>query len=236
MEEKTIIVGNPTKLRKTVFLLIGVVLLCVGLLLYFGNFSFCRESIPGLSIDDMRYARNHGYWGDLKDDSWLLNNASLLDVMLFDTANYSGGAVSVSYIIDIGVLFTLFGLIVYLALRSVSITVTNKRVTGTSSFGRRVDLPIDEISAVGSRLSKGIEVATSSGKILFQGINNRDEVHKAITDMLMERQSKSDSSLQIKTETPQSAADEIEKFKALLDRGILTQEEFDAKKKQLLGL
>lgn len=33
-----------------------------------------------------------------------------------------------------------------------------------------------------------------------------------------------------------SAADEILKFKSLLDAGILTQEEFDAKKKQLLGL
>ena len=40
--------------------------------------------------------------------------------------------------------------------------------------------------------------------------------------------------------TPQSsaisAADELIKFKELLDMGILTQEEFDAKKKQLLGL
>lgn len=35
---------------------------------------------------------------------------------------------------------------------------------------------------------------------------------------------------------PYSAADEIEKFKGLLDKGIITQEEFDAKKKQLLGL
>jgi hypothetical protein len=33
-----------------------------------------------------------------------------------------------------------------------------------------------------------------------------------------------------------SAADEIIKFKQLLDMGIITQEEFDAKKKQLLGL
>lgn len=36
--------------------------------------------------------------------------------------------------------------------------------------------------------------------------------------------------------TPYSAADEIEKFKGLLDKGIITQEEFDAKKKQLLGI
>ncbi|MFJ5566537.1 SHOCT domain-containing protein [Lysinibacillus xylanilyticus] len=33
-----------------------------------------------------------------------------------------------------------------------------------------------------------------------------------------------------------SAADEILKFKQLLDEGILTQEEFDAKKKQQLSI
>lgn len=33
-----------------------------------------------------------------------------------------------------------------------------------------------------------------------------------------------------------SGADEILKYKKLLDDGILTQDEFDAKKKQLLGL
>lgn len=35
---------------------------------------------------------------------------------------------------------------------------------------------------------------------------------------------------------PVSAADELKKFKELLDSGVITQEEFDAKKKQLLGL
>ena len=35
---------------------------------------------------------------------------------------------------------------------------------------------------------------------------------------------------------PASAADELRKFKELLDEGIITQEEFDQKKKQLLGL
>lgn len=39
------------------------------------------------------------------------------------------------------------------------------------------------------------------------------------------------------TVVPQvSAADEIKKFKELLDLGVITQEEFDAKKKQLLGI
>lgn len=38
------------------------------------------------------------------------------------------------------------------------------------------------------------------------------------------------------TATAFSSADEIKKFKELLDLGVLTQEEFDAKKKELLGL
>ena len=33
-----------------------------------------------------------------------------------------------------------------------------------------------------------------------------------------------------------SPADELKKFKALLDMGVISQEEFDAKKKQILGL
>lgn len=33
-----------------------------------------------------------------------------------------------------------------------------------------------------------------------------------------------------------SSADELKKFKELLDNGIITQDEFDAKKKQILGL
>lgn len=36
--------------------------------------------------------------------------------------------------------------------------------------------------------------------------------------------------------TVADGTEEIKKFKELLDEGIITQEEFDAKKKQLLGL
>ncbi len=42
--------------------------------------------------------------------------------------------------------------------------------------------------------------------------------------------------VQVQVNEGVSAADELLKFKNLLDQGIITQEEFDAKKKQLLGL
>lgn len=40
----------------------------------------------------------------------------------------------------------------------------------------------------------------------------------------------------IKRSTPLGVADELKKYKELLDMGIITQEEFDAKKEQLLGI
>ena len=65
---------------------------------------------------------------------------------------------------------------------------------------------------------------------------NRDELHKCISDLLIERQQKEPVSPIIKQEIPQSQAEELKKYKELLDMGVLSQEEFDAKKKQLLGL
>ena len=38
------------------------------------------------------------------------------------------------------------------------------------------------------------------------------------------------------SKAPDSVSDELKKLKDLLDSGIITQEEFDTKKKQLLGL
>lgn len=127
-------------------------------------------------------------------------------------------------------------LIMGLVSKSNRLVITNKRVNGEALFRKRVELPLDSVSAVGSCWPSGISIATSSGKITFLMIKNRDEIHKCISDLLIERQNKSTVTTTIKQEAPKSDADELKKYKELLDSGIITQEEFDAKKKQLLGL
>ena len=58
-----------------------------------------------------------------------------------------------------------------------------------------------------------------------------------IYDVVIEIQSKPQSVQPIVAETvAMDEADKLKKFKALLDEGIITQEEFDAKKKELLDL
>ena len=130
---------------------------------------------------------------------------------------------------------SLICLLIFAWLRSYEMTVTDKRVYGRAAFGKRVDLPMDSISAVATMGLKGIAVATSSGKIAFLMIKNRDEIHKIISNLLIERQSKPKAAPTISTPAT-SNADELKKYKELLDMGVITQEELDAKKKQLLGL
>lgn len=118
-----------------------------------------------------------------------------------------------------------------LMMKKVQITITDRRVCGKTCFGRSVDLPIDSISAVGSSLFNGIAVSTSSGKVSFLFIEDSKGIRELLCQLLIDRQEKQQS-VTLAASTP----DELKKYKELLDGGIITQEEFDAKKKQLLNL
>lgn len=133
------------------------------------------------------------------------------------------------------IILSLLGALIFYGLRSYELVVTDKRIFGKILWGKRVDLPVDSVSATATiGFLKGISISTSSGKISFLLIKNTEDVYKAINGLIINRQEKPTSSTVVHHE--QSNADELKKYKELLDNGIITQEEFDAKKKQLLGL
>jgi len=132
--------------------------------------------------------------------------------------------------------FSVVGLILQLWLGRCSLSITNRRVYGQAAFGKRVDLPLDSISAIGKSFLNGISISSASGVIRFFLIKNADKMYDIISRLLVERQKSSTSQSIIKQNFSNTSAEEIKKFKELLDAGIITQEEFDAKKKQLLGL
>ena len=163
-------------------------------------------------------------------------------VLLLGIASIAGGFLAVAMAEDylliplcaLGVALSVTAIVLFIYCGSCSICVTDKRVYGKASFGVRVDLPVDSISAVGViPMWKGISVATSSGAIKFLYIGNADEIHSVLGNILVERQRRDIPATHIGNK---SEADEVKKYKELLDSGIITQEEFDAKKKQLLGL
>ena len=68
--------------------------------------------------------------------------------------------------------------LIYFWLRSYEMTITDKRIYGKGAWGKRVDLPVDSVSAISTiRILKGVAVATSSGKINFLVIKNANEIY-----------------------------------------------------------
>lgn len=108
------------------------------------------------------------------------------------------------------------------------LTVTNKRIYGKTIFGKRVDLPLDSISSISRiKIFNGISVATSSGKISFQFMDNNENIYNSISQLLVERQDE-------KSNGNSDYIEELKKIKELMDDGIITRDEFEKKKKELL--
>lgn len=143
-------------------------------------------------------------------------------------AFFDSGSFLFSLVLCVGIalIMSLIGIVFYNRNSKVLLVVTDKRVYGTAIHEKRIDLPLDKISAVGLGKNKSITISSASGIIKFNWIKNRSEIHDIVNRLLLERQNKSNA----------DSADELKKFKELLDSGVLSQEEFDAKKKQLLGL
>lgn len=138
----------------------------------------------------------------------------------------------------LGIILLLFGIVFGVFLCSMlqnSLVVSNIKISGKTKFGVVVDLPIDKLSAVRiSKWTSSIWATTSSGITKFFLLANYEEIYKVLNDLVIERQTQKPSQTQITMY--QSNADELKKYKELLDSGIISQEEFEAKKKQLLGL
>ena len=115
------------------------------------------------------------------------------------------------------------------------LTVTETKVVGKTLLGKRVDLPIAHISAIGMGWFNRITITSSSGHVTFYGVLNQQEINDVITSLIRNKEDNKTENTTIVAPTT-SNAEELKKYKDLLDSGIITQEEFDAKKKQLLGL
>lgn len=155
-------------------------------------------------------------------------------IALFSSPFYYSDTLFV-FVIYMGVLSVLLACFFWWEMSKCELSITDRRVVGKASFGKTVDLPLNQISAVALGIFSRITVATSSGKVHFWFIQNRSEVHSVLTNIIGKVQVESAYSKN-NISANSSNADELKKFKELLDSGIITQDEFDEKKKQLLGL
>ena len=125
-------------------------------------------------------------------------------------------------------------LLLFLMTFRTKIVVSNTGVSGRAMFGKQVDIPMDSISSVGKHaLLKGVSISSSSGVIRFFLLENAEEIFSTVGTLLHDRiKAKTTASNQ----SAGSSVDDLAKYKALFDAGVISAEEFEAKKKQILGL
>lgn len=117
------------------------------------------------------------------------------------------------------------------------------RIEYSGSFGKTV-VPIEQVAWVKLRYGgTGVIIETVEGKRVVMVVKQADRL--AFTDAVIKVQSMQPKKGKLKdTKTVRidqlekfgEGIDEIEKLAKLYDRGIITQEEFDAKKKKILGI
>lgn len=115
--------------------------------------------------------------------------------------------------------------------------VTETRVFG--NFGRtEVDLPVNKITHIAKSGDKRITITTASGVINCTYCTNRDEVFSVITRLIDNRKENTSSNKPVVI-TPSAVSDvegDLKKYKKLYEEGLITAEEYEAKKKKILDL
>ena len=111
------------------------------------------------------------------------------------------------------------------------IVVYDDSVVCKTNRKKSKQLIFDDVSNVD--FSKNALTLTGTGvKFKISNITNAEEIKTFIIGKKKESQNARD----ISQSPAASSADELKKYKELFDSGVISQEEFDAKKKQLLGL
>ena len=122
------------------------------------------------------------------------------------------------------------------------IVSTNKRVIFLDKgmiFGlNQVEIPLSKINSIAHKkglILGDIEIWDGASKMKITNVSKNTLV-PFVNAVNKAREELNKPQTQVIQQQHISSADEILKFKALLDQGIITQEEFNQKKKELLGL
>lgn len=254
MEEKVLIKSEPSKIAK--YICIGVSVAClvtsfIFLLIWIGqtnkNWSWYKQQCWNRSyIGNYKYEYECEICGKIyeTDADVKAHLSSSHWIVPFRHAfvgyNYgdSIGSIAVpilhwSFIGGIGIVYLMYWLFLRL-----NMTITDKNIRGRTFWGKEVVLPIYMVSSYSkNNLFSSVTVSTGSGRITFFGMDNYEKISAVLQQILNERQEKTVIGENLSTQNRGSNnLEDLAKLKTLLDDNIITQEEFEAKKKQLLGL
>ena len=220
MEQNIVIEGTPQKNKPALItIIVGAVLLLASFIVA----SYVFENCEGYEYFGYGYG-GYYYWCVIYDTFGE-----------FFTAEFFNFECFFGYMIMLGVVALIVGVIMKFNTEKCEITVTNEAISGKLPHGKEVHIPLNQITAINRSSFNGVSITSIGNVSNFHCIENREEVMKAISYLLANPQQSSVQPTQ-SASANDGEAEQLKRLKDLLDSGVLTQEEFDTKKKQILGL
>ena len=217
MNEKRLVVGVRDIISQIIPVVVGAVVFVLGVILYLTNYANTRYYyVPAMNITTI-YGTSHV--------DGRTTTRHFINQMLFE------GHPLVGFLIDAGIILIILGIIFFILCSRQKLVVTEEGVSG-ATLTRRINIPFSSVKTVSLGGLKGITFGTSSGKTGFVCIKNNEDIQHIVSAKITD----SDKGSAQKTINEQPMAPDLMKLKEYLDAGIITAEEFEVKKKQILGL
>lgn len=227
MENRSVVVKGSSQKNKP-----ANILIIVGMVLFILAFSRLLIYSPPYALD-IHFGRKslflyvgHQYYGIFFNPRF----KSYFLEYFFDFEEFYG------YGILLGIACLIVGIIIKFNTENCEITVTNDCITGKLTSGKNVCIPLDQVTAFNRISFNGISISSIGSVSNFYCIKNRNEVMTSISQLLANSKQIGVSLDKEYTSGGNSGeAERLKNLKELLDSGVLTQEEYDTKKKQILG-
>lgn len=123
----------------------------------------------------------------------------------------------------------LIGSILYIADKRTELVIYENKIIGKKIDGKTVQFMLKDIKSVETTKTHDLKILGVGIKYDIHLIQNAEEMKNVLMNMLAKTN-------QEQPAVAGSSANDIKEYKELLDAGIITQEEFDEKKKQLLNI
>lgn len=223
MDQNIIIKGTPQKNKPAlIVIIVGAVLLLTSFMVA----SYVFNNCDGYQSFGFGYGGWY-YWCVIYD----------FDFGEFFISEFFNFSCYYGYMIMLGVVALIVGIIMKSNTEKCEITVTSEAISGKLPHGKTVHIPLNQITAINRSSFNGVSITSIGNVSNFHCIENREEVMKAISYLLANPQQNAQPTQNGSAPVANgSEAEQLKRLKDLLDAGVLTQEEFDAKKKQVLGL
>lgn len=154
------------------------------------------------------------FYGTFKD--WFLSNEKIIGLLIF-----------VAVLVLIMFVFQVLTLLE----KKKKIIIEKRGVVCTGSSGKEIVFPIRRSLVVKKGVFNGIQVKSPEHRYYISSVSNGKEIVDIVNNIKSEIQKALNDS-----KTKSNTTEELLKLKELLDAGVITQDEFDAKKKTYLNL